>query len=134
LHTTQLMPLSLTVSSSVKSRLVFTFLVPAHPGSPGQRAVKWVCVCVYNCFDFCLTHLKLMSHFLMSKTRRASNPTEHVVCRINGDNGSHEITTHVIRSCVAVGSGQSPGGPLVQGSPTSRPKNLKKIIFRYSEN
>ena len=38
LHMVQLMPLSLTISS-VKSRLVFTFLVPAHPGSPGQRAV-----------------------------------------------------------------------------------------------
>jgi len=25
--------------ASVKSRLVFTFLVPAHPGSPGKRAV-----------------------------------------------------------------------------------------------
>ena len=24
----------------------FTFLVPAYPGSPGQRAVKRVCVCV----------------------------------------------------------------------------------------
>jgi len=23
-----------------------TFLVPAHLGSPGKRAVKWVCVCV----------------------------------------------------------------------------------------
>ena len=31
--------------ASVKSRLVFTFLVPAHPGSPGKRAVKR-CVCV----------------------------------------------------------------------------------------
>jgi len=31
--------------ASVKSRLVFTFLVLAHLGSPGQRAVK--CVCVY---------------------------------------------------------------------------------------
>jgi len=30
--------------ASVKSRLVFTFLVPAHLGSPRQRAVKWVCV------------------------------------------------------------------------------------------
>ena len=27
----------------------FTFLVPAHPGSPGQRAIKRVCVCLlYN--------------------------------------------------------------------------------------
>ena len=32
--------------ASVKSRLVFTFLVPAHPGSPGKRAVKRLCVCV----------------------------------------------------------------------------------------
>ena len=31
--------------ASVKSRLVFTFLVPAHPGRPGQRVVKRVCVC-----------------------------------------------------------------------------------------
>jgi len=32
--------------ASVKSGLFFTFLVPAYPGSPGQRAVKRVCVCV----------------------------------------------------------------------------------------
>jgi len=32
--------------ASVKSRLVFTFLVPAHPGSPGKRAVKRVCVSI----------------------------------------------------------------------------------------
>jgi len=30
----------------VKSKIGFTFLVPAHLGSPGQRAVKRVCVCV----------------------------------------------------------------------------------------
>ena len=35
--------------ASVKSRLVFTFLVPAHLGIPGQRAVKRVCVCVCVC-------------------------------------------------------------------------------------
>ena len=51
LHMAQLMPLPLTVSASVKSRLVFTFLVPAHPGSPGQRAVKRVCVCVCKLYD-----------------------------------------------------------------------------------
>ena len=32
--------------ASIKSRLVFTFLVPASLGSPGQKAVKRVCVCV----------------------------------------------------------------------------------------
>ena len=47
LHMAQLMPLPLTVSCSSKIQIVFTFLVPAHLGSPGQSAVKRVCVCVY---------------------------------------------------------------------------------------
>jgi len=47
LHMAQLMPLPLTVSCYSKIQIAFTFLVPAHPGSPGQRAVKWVSVCVY---------------------------------------------------------------------------------------
>jgi len=42
----QLMPLPLTVSCFSKIQTGGTFLVPAHLGSPGQRAVKWVCVCV----------------------------------------------------------------------------------------
>jgi len=46
LHTTQLMPLPLTVSCFSKIQIGFTFLVPADPSSPGQRAVKRVCVCV----------------------------------------------------------------------------------------
>jgi len=45
-HMAQLMPLPLTVSCFSKVQIGFTFLVPAHPGSPGQRAVKRVCVCV----------------------------------------------------------------------------------------
>ena len=50
LHTAQLMPLPLTVSCFSKIQIGFTFLVPAHTGSPGQRAVKRVCVCVCVCF------------------------------------------------------------------------------------
>ena len=46
LHMAQLMSLPLTVSCSSKIQIGFTFLVPAHPGSPGKRAVKRVCVCV----------------------------------------------------------------------------------------
>ena len=46
LHTAQLMPLRLTVSCFNKIQIGLIFLVPAHPGSPGQRAVKQVCVCV----------------------------------------------------------------------------------------
>jgi len=40
----QLMPLPLTVSCFSKIQIGFTFLVPAHLGSPGKRAVKRVCV------------------------------------------------------------------------------------------
>ena len=46
LHMAQMMPLPLTVSCFSKIQIGFTFLVPAHPGSPGKRAVKRVCVCV----------------------------------------------------------------------------------------
>ena len=50
LHTAQLMPLPLTVYCFSKIQIGFTFLVPADLGSPGQRAVKWVCVCM--CMNF----------------------------------------------------------------------------------
>ena len=49
LHMAQLMPMPLTVSCFSKIQIGFTFLVPAHPGSPGKRAVKRACVCVV-CF------------------------------------------------------------------------------------
>ena len=63
LHMFQLMPLSLTVFCFSKIQIGFTFLVPAHLGSPGKRAVKRVCVYVcllYICilaFTFCY-HIK----------------------------------------------------------------------------
>jgi len=39
LHVAQLMPLPLTVSCFSKIQIGFTFLVSAHLGSPGKRAV-----------------------------------------------------------------------------------------------
>ena len=48
LHMARLMPLSLTVSCFSKIQIGFTFLVPAHAGSPGQRAVKRMCVILGN--------------------------------------------------------------------------------------
>ena len=57
LHMAQLMPLPLTVSCFSKTQTGFTFLVPAHPGSPGKRAVKRVCVCVcVNTISFTLVY------------------------------------------------------------------------------
>jgi len=46
LHMAQLMPLPLTVSCFSKIQIGFAFLVLAHPGSLGKRAIKWACVCV----------------------------------------------------------------------------------------
>jgi len=46
LHTARLMPLPLTLSCFSKIHIGFAFLVPAHSGSPGQRTIKWMCVCV----------------------------------------------------------------------------------------
>jgi len=47
LHTAQLMPLPLTVTCSSEIHIGFTFLIPAHPGSPGKRAVKRVSLSIY---------------------------------------------------------------------------------------
>jgi len=44
LHMAQLMPLPLTVSCFSKIQIGFTFLVPAHPGSPGKGLLNG---CVY---------------------------------------------------------------------------------------
>ena len=56
------MLLPLTVSCFSKIQIGFTFLVPAHLGSPGQWAVKWVCVCmsiaesIKHQFGVCLSY------------------------------------------------------------------------------
>jgi len=51
LHMAQLMPLPLSVSLFNKIQIGFTFLVLAHLGCPGQRALKRVlCViCIISC-------------------------------------------------------------------------------------
>ena len=48
----QLMPLPLTVSCFSKIQTGFTFLVPAHPGSHGKRAVKRMCVLQHTLSTF----------------------------------------------------------------------------------
>ena len=50
LHMAQLMPLP--VSCFSKIRTGFIFLVAAHPGGPGQRAIKWVCITWSKRIDF----------------------------------------------------------------------------------
>ena len=54
MHMAQLMPPPLTFSCFSKIQIVFSFLVAAHPGSPGKRAVKRACVCVCVCVRACV--------------------------------------------------------------------------------
>ena len=60
LHMAQLMSLPLTVSCFSKIQTDFTFLVPAHLGSPGKGPLNGcvcVCVCGYGFLDrFILWH------------------------------------------------------------------------------
>ena len=60
LHMAQLMPLPLTVSCFSKIQTGFTFLVPAHPGSPEKGPLN-VCVCVcakymISCWPMTMTY------------------------------------------------------------------------------
>ena len=64
MHMVQPMPLPLTVSCFTKIQIGFTFLVLAHPGSPGQRAIKRVCVCVLNRLLLLLVLLLLLIYHL----------------------------------------------------------------------
>ena len=64
------MPLPLTVSCFSKIQIGFTFLVPAHPGSRGKRAVKWVYI-----------ELRDVTHVVHD-----GRPRRH---RNNGEHGQH---------------------------------------------
>ena len=48
MHMVQLMPLPPTVSCFSKIKIGFTFLVPGHPGSPRQRAIRRVLLLLIN--------------------------------------------------------------------------------------
>jgi len=76
LHMAELMPPPLTVSCFSKIQIGFTFLVPAHPGSPERRAVKRVCVCFNDFLIFLKYKIKNgdpNQYFLLYKTLATEN-------------------------------------------------------------
>ena len=77
LHMAQLMPLPLTISCFRKIQIGFTFLVPAHPGSPGKKAVKRVCV--YRYIDVGLLCGGLVHRPSSSTTAKASQRDDGTV-------------------------------------------------------
>ena len=66
LHTAQLMPLPLTVSCFSKIQIGFTFLVPAHLGSPRKGPLNG-CVCMLFAEDV----------FEPDSQGAGSNPSHH---------------------------------------------------------
>jgi len=62
LYMAQLMPLPLTVSCFSKIQIGFTFLVPAHPGSPGKGPLNG-CVCMIISCKIRLLTLSMKVHF-----------------------------------------------------------------------
>ena len=71
MHMAQLMPLPLTVSCFSKIQIGFTFLVPAHPGSPGKGPLKGcVCVCVCVLLLRCTRGLQSATGLRTSTARR----------------------------------------------------------------
>ena len=68
----QLMPLSLNVSCFSKIQIGFAFLVPAHLGSPGQRAVKRVCVYWLTWVVLDNTHLSRYQKWILLKQETVS--------------------------------------------------------------
>jgi len=73
LHTALLMPLPLTVSCFSKIQIGFTFLVPAHPGSPGKKAIKRACVCVCVLVIPFIRRLGRRKHASKQTTRKLEN-------------------------------------------------------------
>ena len=70
LHMAQLMPLPLTFSCFSKIQIGFSFLVLAHPGSPGKRAVKRVCVCAGGLAVHRDNQGKMLMTLLLNKTQK----------------------------------------------------------------
>ena len=103
LHMAQLMPLPLTVCCFSKIQIGFTFLVPAHPGSPGQRAVKRVCV-----LSFVTRHSSNCRRFdtLAARMRRGLCNATASVCRSVSPVGIPRRFQGLNRRDYLVGSGR----------------------------
>jgi len=56
------------LSCFTKIQIGFTFLVPAHPGSPGKRAVKRLCVCVLLTVNWTVASESQLTDSMLSLT------------------------------------------------------------------
>ena len=115
------MPLPLTVSCFSKIQIGFTFLVPAHLGSPGKRAVKRVCVCVIHV----LHHKTDLSH----ASEDGVEATAKVPVGDRGEDTNHRgIVELVDRDHLQVS--QEPAGHVVTTAARWRHRSHKQLQQR----
>ena len=67
-----------SLSCFSKIQIGFTFLVLAHPGSPGKRAVKWVCV--FGAFFSALIKGHLNTRLMASFPGQTGHLTSKIIC------------------------------------------------------
>jgi len=110
LHMTQLMPLPLTVSCFSKIQIGLSFLVPAHPGSPGKRAVKWVCVCVFVIIFGTLSfRMRAVSAvYVVQRARDAGLTIVTLACRSEYDDYEDAVGDEVFVSGPATSTSNNP--------------------------
>jgi len=98
------MPLPLTVSCFSKIQIGFAFLVPAHPGSPGQRAIKRVCVCVLvsKQFAVCRDFFRYVAQLWMSTETGLEGINHHGrLTKLSWNCNDREITLCACNVCTA---------------------------------
>jgi len=98
LHMAQLMPLPLTVSCFSETQIGFTFLVPAHPGSPGNRAVKRVCVCVCVCAKLLKIRVynQIIPGIYHSVVKRSRSRYQRLSCLQCEQTKRHAVNIHTL--------------------------------------
>ena len=106
LHAAQPMPLPLIVSCFSKIQIGFTFLVLAHPGSPGQRAIKRLFCCCCFCFA-CHWHVCPQlewTNLPLLSSHRVSLPFDWylfpIPLRVGGWGGLSWLRTKVVGLCL----------------------------------
>jgi len=100
------MPLPLAVSCFSKIEIGFAFLVPAHPGSPGQRAAKRVCVCV--CYSYIFVHLgsRASRPSCLPGLRRGGDGRQNCLRDRRRRADTERTFQYTVNDCLAVGPHQ----------------------------
>jgi len=69
----------------------FILLVPAYPGSPGKKAVKWLCVCVCVCVKL----QNVLCIFCPWQYRKESDVADAASSRPSDDSDRSSVIKHV---------------------------------------